>query len=102
MSTAYDAESKYGIQYTRGSNWNPYAVTYVKEYYSNGTIVQYGQEFSVTNTFGEKTEYRYSGPDSINGNADDIIVTYLLISMVVLQMFIRRMSHIILSMVQAQ
>ena len=77
LSTAYDAESKYGIQYTRGSNWNPYAVTYVKEYYSNGTIVQYGQEFSVTNTFGEKTEYRYSGPDSINGNADDIIVTYL-------------------------
>ncbi len=30
LSTAYDAESKYGIQYTRGSNWNPYAVTYVK------------------------------------------------------------------------
>ena len=23
LSTAYDAESKYGIQYTRGSNWNP-------------------------------------------------------------------------------
>jgi len=77
LYTAYDMESKYGIQYTHGDVGEPYMVTHVKEYYKNGTTTQYGQEFSINNVIGEKTEYRYSGPDNINGNTDDIITTYL-------------------------
>ena len=71
----YDNEAQYGIDYTRGDNSNPFAVTHIKEYYLNTS--NYGQEFSINNIYGEETQYRTSGKDNIYGNTDDLITTYL-------------------------
>ena len=83
LTSAYDGEAKYGVEYSlytypssTSPDYNWKTVRYVKEYYVGDYGKSYGQELEIENIFGMYTRYTDQGNDDSYYTQDDVITTY--------------------------
>ena len=82
LTSAYDGEAKYGIEYSvytypsSSQTYNWKTVRMIQEYYVGTGGKSYGQELQVENVFGLYTRYTDPGKNGTFGSPDDVITTY--------------------------